>query len=138
MDVLFDSNVIIDAVTARDLSNAGAKELYIKAAGKEINGFLVSKQITDIAYVLRKYVEKERVRDFVLFLCRAFNVLPFEREDIVNAALEDGRDFEDDVLMCVARANNIGCIVTNNIKDFKSKDIAVLRPDELLDRLTVI
>ena len=136
MNVLFDSNVIIDAVTQRSLSNQGSRELYLRSASKEINGFLVSKQITDIAYVLRKYLDKNKVKDFVLFLCKAYTILPFNVDDIVNAANINGRDFEDDILVYMAKANRLDVITTNNTKDFNTADVEVLKPDELLLRLS--
>ncbi len=132
MNVLFDSNVIIDAVTQRSLSNQGSRELYLRSASKEINGFLVSKQITDIAYVLRKYLDKNKVKDFVLFLCKAYTILPFNVDDILNATNINGRDFEDDILIYMAKANRIDVITTNNTKDFNAADVEVLKPDELL------
>ena len=136
MNVLFDSNVIIDAVTQRSLSNQGSRELYLMSASKEINGFLVSKQITDIAYILRKYLDKKKVKDFVLFLCKAYTILPFIVDDILNAANINGRDFEDDILIYMAKANRIDVITTNNTKDFIAADVEVLKPDELLLRLS--
>lgn len=132
MNVLFDSNVIIDAITQRDQSNAGAKGLYLKAVGKEINGFLVSKQITDIAYVLRKYVGKDKIRSFCQFLCRAFIILPFTKEDILEASLLDGKDFEDDIIIYVAGANSMDYIATNNISDFSESSVKALKSEEIL------
>ena len=135
MNVLFDSNVIIDAITQRDKANAGAQELYLKAVAKEINGFLVSKQITDIAYVLRKYVEKEKIRSFCQFLCKAFIILPFTKEDIQEATLLDGNDFEDDVLIYVAESNSMDYIATNNVSDFSESSVKALKPEEILKLL---
>lgn len=135
MNVLFDSNVIIDAITQRDQSNAGAKDLYLKAVGKEINGFLVSKQITDIAYVLRKHVEKDKMRSFCQFLCKAFIVLPFKKEDIQEATMLDGKDFEDDVLIYIAGSNSMDYIATNNIDNFSESSVKALKPEEILKLL---
>ena len=135
MDILFDSNVIIDAITQRDESNSGAKDLYLKAVGKEINGYLVSKQITDIAYVLRKYVDRDKIKSFSLFLCKAFIILPFTKQDIEQATQINGKDFEDDILIYIAKNNNIDYIAANNIRDFKTGSVKVLKPDDLLKNL---
>ena len=135
MNILFDSNVIIDAITQRDKSNAGAKDLYLKAVGKEIRGYLVSKQITDIAYVLRKYVAKDKIRSFCLFLCRAFIILPFTKDDIQEAALLEGKDFEDDILIYLAGCNSIDFIATNNTADYSESSVMALRPEEILTKL---
>ena len=112
-----------------------SRDLYMKAASKEINGYLVSKQITDIVYVLRKYAEKDRIRSFALFLCKAFTIIPFCKEDIESAADLNGKDFEDDILIQIAETNSIDCIVTNNTKDFLAFSNQVFRPDELLKTL---
>ena len=135
INVLFDSNVIIDAITARKDSNKGAKDLYLKAVSREINGYLVSKQITDIAYVLRKHLDKDRIRSFSLFLCKAFIILPFYKADIENAAMLDGKDFEDGILISIAKTTQIDYLVTNNTADFDVKEIKVLKPDDLLRKL---
>ena len=135
MNVLFDSNVIIDAITQREESNAGSKELYLKAAAKEINGYLVSKQISDIAYVLRKYLDKDTIRSFCQFLCKAFIVIPFTKKDIEEAALLNGKDFEDDILIYIARNNNIDYIATNNISDYSKSPVKALKPDVILTKL---
>ncbi len=135
MNVLFDSNVIIDAITQRDESNTRAKDLYLKAVGKEINGYLVSKQISDIAYVLRKYVEKDIIRSFCLFLCKAFIILPFTKNDIEGSCLLKGKDFEDDILIHLAVNNKMDYIATNNINDFSSSTVKAIKPDELIKYL---
>ena len=135
MNVLFDSNVIIDAITQREESNVGAKQLYLKAAAKEINGYLVSKQISDIAYVLRKYLDKDTIKSFCQFLCKAFIVLPFTKEDIEEAVLLNGKDFEDDILIYIAKSNNIEFIATNNFSDYSKSSVKVLKPDDILTRL---
>lgn len=132
MKVLFDSNVIIDAVTNREDSNVGAKELYLKAAVKEIDGYLVAKQISDIAYVLRKYIDKEKIKSFIMFLCKAFIILPFEVKDIEGALEINGHDFEDDILVFIAKEYKLDIIATNNIKDFNTDIVSVLKPDELM------
>ena len=135
MRVLFDSNVIIDAISDRENSNAGAQALYLKAVGREIEGYLVSKQITDIVYVLRKYVEKKKIKAFALFLCRAFSIIPFVKDDMEKAADISGNDFEDDILISVAQNNGIDCIVTNNVRDFAASKVMVLSPDDLLKKI---
>ncbi len=133
MKVLFDSNVIIDAITMRDNSNKGSVDLYLRAVSGEISGYLVSKQITDIAYVLRKYVDKSRIRSFVLFLCRSFIILPFAREDIEKSTMIEVKDFEDDILIHMAQVNGMDCIVTNNLRNFITDRIRVFSPDGLVN-----
>jgi hypothetical protein len=117
----------------RDNSNKGSVDLYLRAVSGEIRGYLVSKQITDIAYVLRKYVDKSRIRSFVLFLCRSFIILPFAWGDIEQSTTIEGKDFEDDILIHMAQVNGMDCIVTNNLRNFITDRIRVFSPDGLVN-----
>lgn len=41
------------------------------------------------------------------------------------------KDFEDSIqILCASTIDNIDCIVTRNIKDFRDSEILVLTPDE--------
>ena len=54
LSIFFDSNVIIDALTGRSRSSASLF-LCKQAILGHIKGYVATKQITDIAYVLKKY-----------------------------------------------------------------------------------
>ena len=58
----FDSNVIIDAFSSREGSTFYSRDLLRRVASGEIKGCLCSKQITDIFYVLRKYIPSAQER----------------------------------------------------------------------------
>ena len=76
MKVLFDSNVIINAISNRPNSNQDSKRIFLLSASGELKSYLTSKPITDIYYILRKYVDnKEKRREFISFLLEAFKIL---------------------------------------------------------------
>ena len=137
MKVLFDSNVIIDALSERDDSNMYSSILFLEAVdSRVIQGYLLSKQITDIYYVLRKYMVDQDVRkDFINLLLRTFNVIDTKPDDLLNSLYVSGSDYEDDVLMYAALNNKIEGIVTNNIRDFKNSKVKVFSPEELAKKL---
>ena len=136
MKVLFDSNVIIDALSERDDSNDCSSILFMKAIDyRNIQGYLLSKQITDIYYVLRKYVAEDIRKDFINLLLKTFNVIDTKQDDLLSSLFVNGNDYEDDILMNAALINDLDCIVTNNIKDFKKSKIKVFSPTELAKEL---
>jgi hypothetical protein len=46
------------------------------------------------------------------------------------------KDFEDSIqILCASTIEQIDCIVTRNIKDFKGSEIKVYSPDELVFKL---
>ncbi len=133
MRFLFDSNVIIDAISSRPQGNEASKELFLLAGSFDIDAYLVSKQISDIHYCLRKYISDETKRDaFVSFLLEAFKILPLEKEDLQKALSLDAKDYEDALLIASATRYGIDAIVTNNQKDFASSPIKIFTPREAL------
>jgi len=136
MKVLFDSNVIIDALSERDDSNDCSSVLFMEAIDyRNIQGYLLSKQITDIYYVLRKYVAEDIRKDFINLLLKTFNVIDTKQDDLLSSLFVNGNDYEDDILMNAALINDLDCIVTNNIKNFKKSKIKVFSPTELAKEL---
>lgn len=137
--IFFDSSVIIDAITKRENSDNLSSVLFLKAVANEANidGYLVSKQITDIYCVLRKRVPNNDIRkSFMSFLLKAFMILPLTKEDLEKALDINGSDYEDDVLIQIANNHNADYIVTNNIKDFKDSPIKALTPSQLLNQIS--
>lgn len=133
MRFLFDSNVIIDAISSRPQGNEASKELFLLAGSFDIDACLISKQITDIHYCLRKYISDEtKRRAFASFLLETFKILPLEKEDLQKALSLDAKDYEDAVLIASANRHGIDAIVTNNQKDFASSPIMILTPREAL------
>ena len=136
MKVLFDSNVIIDALSEREDSNDCSSLLFIEAIDyRNVQGYLLSKQITDIYYVLRKFVTEDVRKDFINLLLKTFNVIDTKQDDLLSSLFVNGNDYEDDILMNAALINDLDCIVTNNIKDFKKSKIKVFSPTELAKEL---
>ena len=135
MRVLFDSNVIIDAISSRPQSNEASKQLFLLASSRDIEGYLVSKQITDIHYCLRKYVSSEDKRcEFISFLLEAFQIIPLEKADLQKALTLRMKDYEDAVLVAASSRSSIDFIVTNDQKDFSSSRVKILTPQEALGK----
>ena len=136
MKVLFDTNVIIDAFTMRDYDYKNSRDLLIKATNKDINGYLSAKQITDIYYILRKYINDEQIKKNIISdLCSIFTVLPILPGDIKASLNTKINDFEDAIIEETAKVNMVQYIVTNDIKHFKDSNLVIVTPAELVTLL---
>ncbi len=134
MRVLFDSNVIIDAISQRDGFNEDSKACYLAVPMKRVAGFLCAKQITDIHYTLQKYLKNEAInRKFISFLLSNYEIIPTSKEELSDALDSDLDDYEDAVLLNSSLRCGLDAIVTNNQKDFKNAKIRILSPKELLE-----
>ena len=133
MKVLFDTNVIVDAFTMRDYDYKDSRSLMLKAANQEIEGYISAKQITDIYYILRKYVSKEEdKRQIIKDLCEIFRVLPVLPANIGASLNTNITDFEDAIIEETAKINMIQYIVTHDVKHFEKSKLVIATPHELL------
>lgn len=135
MKALLDSNVIIDALSHRKGAAIGSQEVLISLADGTYEGCLASKQVTDIYYSLRKYVDQDTRERFIRLLLRACTILPVGKKELEDAFSLGMRDYEDAVLCEVAQRNDVSTIVTNNAKDFESSSLSILSPEEFLKTL---
>lgn len=117
LKILFDTNIIIDALTNRTGSEDSIQclELMIKNC---FLGFLTTKQITDIYYVLRKYLPKEERISSIKKLVSLFCLLDFPKECLFAAIEMDGSDFEDNVISSIAFKSSIDYVLTKDKEGF--------------------
>lgn len=137
MKVLFDTNVIIDLLVNRTDHYSDCRFLLNKVISEEIEGFVSSKQVTDIYYILRNYIHDNKSRiEIIRLICETFKVLPLLPSDIKYCLNTDFDDFEDAVIEETAKVNLINYIVTNNKKDFAKSKLVIASPNELKQLLT--
>ena len=136
MKVLFDSNVIIDAISARDNAGNGADTLFLMAISKDIDGFLLSKQITDIYYVLRRYMDDKDERiTFIGFLLKTFEIINIGYDELFGAKCMYGDDFEDDLISFAAEKCEMDYIATSNMEHFNLSYVKAGTPREILSEI---
>lgn len=128
----FDSNVIIDAFSSREGSTFYSRDLLRRVASGEIKGCLCSKQITDIFYVLRKYIPSAQERKRVIsILLDNFEVYPLLKSQLTYCINIQFQDYEDSIIYEVAMNNCVKAIITSNKKDFEKAGRAlILSPKE--------
>ena len=137
MVALLDGNVIIDALTNRPGSVEEERQILRLVASKKVSLAICSKQITDIHYVLRKYMpEESKRRTFIGLLLRSFEILPLYVDELRAALVSESKDYEDAVLIQVCKRNGIDAIVSNDLGGFSSSGIKVLSPKEYISTLS--
>lgn len=131
MRVLLDANVFLDVIEARQDFFDDSSMVVLLAT--EYDGFIAASNVTDIYYIERKRNhDKNKTKKVMSKLFKLFDILDTTAEDCHNALRSDISDYEDAVVVESAKRNDIDCIVTRNIKDFKNADIAVYTPKEFL------
>jgi predicted nucleic acid-binding protein len=137
--VFVDTNIIIDLIADRKPFSKYAIEIFNQAEEKKIVLFTSSHSIATTHYLLKKYMEEKSLRDLLYNLLDFLTPIPVDLDVLKKGLRSKHKDFEDAIQIgCASSIEEIDCIVTRNIKDFKESEILVLTPDELCLKLNTI
>lgn len=132
MNVLFDTNVILDVLLEREPFVHVASKLFALVDNGRIKGSICATTVTTVFYIAAEDFGQRRARDQVHGLLGLFDVAPIDR-DVLDGALDlDFSGYEDAVLHEAARAAGATAIVTRDRIDFANSAIPALDPQELL------
>lgn len=133
MKVFFDTNVLVDGITCRDLDYKNQKKLLRYVATETIKGYISTKQLTDIYYILRRYVSSESEKRRILHvLMEQFEILPCLKTICEYGLTSSIDDYEDAIIEETAKVFGADCIVTNNAADFQNSRVDIISPKELV------
>lgn len=132
MNILFDTNIILDALLERDPFGENAIHLLNHVEHSNINGYLCADSVTTIFYLIEKCKTKAFAIKYIKLLLEIFEVAPINRSILEEAFELKFSDYEDAVIHQSAVGINADGIVTRNIKDFKKSKLTIYSPEELL------
>jgi len=130
--VLFDTNVVLDVLLAREPFVETAAQLLALVDAGRIEGSVCATTITTVHYLAAKSIGSGRTKSLLRDLVTMFDVACVDRQVLARALDLDIADFEDAVLHEAGRASGVTAIVTRNAKDFEAATIPVFEPSELL------
>lgn len=132
MNILIDTNVILDFAIKRDEFYKNSILIFKIFKNTNHKGYLTASTITDIYYIVKKVQGHQSAVEFLRSLIGIFKVLGVNSEIIEEALNKDFPDFEDGVQTITAEKNTIDLIITRNKKDFENTNIDVYSPVEFL------
>jgi len=137
MNVLIDTNVIIDVLLRRvPFFEDSARIIFLSERG-ELHGFVSASAITDIFYITKKELKnKNAATELIMNLLQTISVATVSEDNIYEALKLQWDDFEDSIQFVVGKNILADYIVTRNTKDFTDSTINVLNPEEFLNKIT--
>jgi len=136
MNAIIDTNIVIDAIVAREPFKEISQNIIRSVSKKEFNGAITTSTITDIYYITNKYLkDKEKTANEVKKLFILFDVIAVTKEDCLKAFDTGIKDYEDSLLYICALKWNADFIVTRNLADFSNSAISVISPEIFLENL---
>ena len=135
MKVLFDTNVILDVLLAREPHASTAARLFSLVDSERLDGRVCATTVTTIDYLATKALGARQATKLVREVLDLFGVAAVDGR-VLDAALRlHFADFEDAVVHEAARACGAAGIVTRDRRDFARAALPVFDPHELLSAM---
>jgi len=135
MNVLIDTNVVIDVLAQRKPFFEHSQLILLASEQRHFNGFISASAITDIFYIVCKYLKSKVIARELLkkHLVDAVKIATVSGDIIYEALDAEWSDFEDCVQYFVCERIGADYIVTRNPEDFSGGTIKAVSPKELLN-----
>jgi len=133
MNVLIDTNVILDILLERKPYYENAARINVLCEKGYVNGYISASAITDIFYVAKKELKnKDIVSELLKNILKTTHIASVTESDINEALNLKWDDFEDSVQYVIGKNIYAKYIITRNPKDFTNSRIKAISPDEFL------
>ncbi len=134
--VVFDTNVILDLLLAREPFDQEAAALASLVAEGVLTAYVSATSVTTVHYLATKHLGARAADGAVEDLLALFAVAPIT-EGVLRAAIERRfDDFEDAVIDAAAEHVDADAIITRDASGFRASRRTVLSPSEALGAIT--
>jgi predicted nucleic acid-binding protein len=134
MDVLIDTNIILDSALNRGRFAEPAKKIIDLCISRELNACIAAHTVTNAYYLLSKVMQAKDVREYLLELCRVISIVDVNKSKIMYALENDNfKDFEDCLQDECADYFCASYIITQNLKDFQHSKTKAVTPSEFME-----
>ena len=136
--VFLDTNILMDILANRQPFYMSSSEIYKLGLRKQIFFYTSSNTISTLHYLLKKFIDEDSIRKSLNEITDVISIIPVDINIIKKSLKSIHKDFEDAIQIASAQSiNEMYCIVTRDLKDFKNSEINVLTPDEFLTQLKI-
>ena len=131
MILFIATNILIDLLSGREPFKSESLRFFTKAVQDECDLVVSASSITDVMYIMRKYLDdKTQLRAVVQNLLVSFTIADVTSEHIRNAFQSPMEDYEDAVLAESALQSKANYIITRDKKDFINSPVPSMSPEE--------
>jgi len=134
--VFFDNDVLLDVFLQRQPYFTTSASALDQVGRGTIEGFVSGHAITNLFYLMRKQLGRDRSRELLSILLVNVRVAAVTEAVIQTAIVSPIADFEDAVTDAAAQAAGVEMIVTRNTKDFRQGVIPAMLPEVFLQGLS--
>ena len=103
--VVLDTNIVLDTLLKREPWFEDSARVWQACADGAIDGHIAATELTNLYYIARKLVGRDRANTMVRVVLDSFSVLAITDDVLRRASAMSGPDFEDDVISTCATLN---------------------------------
>jgi len=136
MNVLIDTNIILDDLLNREPRREKACQIMDLITDRQVFGYTTASSLTDIYYVVEKNLDEAIAKQAVRKILVTLQVIAVDANDCTQAINSLMRDFEDALVVACAEKATLDYIITND-KDFLGEAnmyVPAVKPDDFLLR----
>lgn len=133
--VLFDSNVILDVLLAREPHVGASKAVWVAVERGNAEGMVSAHAVTTIHYILRREIGNSKAKEIISSILKVLGVATVDNAIILDALQLPLHDFEDAVTASSAKSAQCDLIVTRDPKGFRNSQVPSINPEALLPLL---
>lgn len=134
MEVLIDTNIILDWFLKREPFFNDAKNVLNKCWFGNIKSYLTIHSICDLYYIIHNNFPIDEKKKLIQLLCSRNEVIEESKSFLTDFIKNpDFDDLEDALQICSAESCKLDYIITRNIKDFAFSKVLAITPKDFLD-----
>lgn len=131
--IFVDSDVLLDLLLERYPHFENSQQIIALVEKCVFRGFTSSLILANCFYIIESNFSRARAVGAIQKIRSIFEVLPFSNKEIGESLSSNINDFEDGIQYFIASNNNVGTIITRNVKDYKNLDCKVFTPGDFLN-----
>lgn len=131
--VLFDTNVLIDAIDKNRPHSDEACQALLNCNGGGDMGLATPTSLNDAYYVLSRQYGEAWARNAIKSLLELVVVLPCGPEECLISADSNEPDFEDGIVRAAAELNDVAFILTRDASAFGFSRVRAITCEEYLN-----
>ncbi len=135
MKILIDTNIILDVMCNRKDFVEDALKVFRFCEARRLTGCISALSIPNIVYIMRKQLDREKIKEVLATLTSLFSVIELKESDLLKVADMNFSDYEDAVQAVCAARIKADYIVTRNVKDYKNSKVPAVTPAELFAQI---
>lgn len=132
-NVFIDTNILVDLIADRKPFTENAILVFDNCLKSDIKIYTTSHAIATLHYIVKKIVSEKELRLIISDLLNTMSVIAVTESILKKSLKSNHKDFEDAIQIVSAQSiDEIDCIITRDLKDYKNAEIDIFTPDEFL------